>query len=321
MDLPLVTVICLCYNHAQFVAEALHSVLDQTYKNIQIIVVDDASTDESADIISRIVRDNTRIEFLSWQKNQGNCKAFNSALQLAKGEFIIDFASDDVMMSEKIERQVAFFKTLGKDYGVVFTDAVYIDGNGKYLRSHFEYLFQKALIERIPEGDVYCEVLSTYFIASPTMMIRSNVLETLQGYDEDLTYEDFDFWVRSSRQYKYACLNEKLIKIRRKTQSMSSGWYMQGDPQLHSTYLICKKAMTLNKSENDWQAWHTRIRYELRQSVFSENHTEANLFFGLLKERGVLTIFDRIIIMISKFHLPLGIMRQWYHQLRYQPLR
>jgi glycosyltransferase involved in cell wall biosynthesis len=321
MPRPLVTVICLCYNHERFVKEALNSVLNQSYDNIQIIIVDDASMDSSASVIQSVVNDNPQIQFLSLARNAGNCKAFNYALKLAKGEFIIDFATDDVMMPEKIQRQVDFFLSLSNDYGVVFTDALYIDAEGKYLRNHFDYLFAKGLINHIPEGNVYRDVLTVYFIASPTMMIRREVLESLQGYDEELSYEDFDFWVRSSRVYKYACLKEQLVKIRRKTKSMSSAWYVAGDPQLHSTYKVCKKAMTLNRTKEDRLAWTKRVKYELRQSVFSENHIEAQLFYSLLIEEKADDGLDKILIIINRLHLPLASLRQWYHQLRFQPLR
>jgi glycosyltransferase involved in cell wall biosynthesis len=321
MTEPLVSVICLCYNHERFVEEALQSVLHQTYKNIQLVVVDDASTDKSSNVISTVLRQNPSIQFLQLRQNEGNCKAFNKALKLTKGDFIIDFATDDVMMPDKIERQVAFFQLLRKDYGVVFTDAIYIDSEGEHLRDHFNYLFQKHLIDFIPEGDVYRDVLTTYFIPSPSMMMRREVIEALNGYDEELSYEDFDFWIRSSRICKYAYLNEKLIKIRRKAQSMSSGWYIVGDKQLHSTYLVCRKAISLNKDDGDWNAWERRVRYELRQAVFSENHAEAKLFYNLLLECDKVRMFDRLAMSFDRLHLPLASVRTLYHQLRYQPLR
>ena len=110
MEKPLVSVICLCYNHARFVREAVESVLNQSYKNIQVIIADDASTDNSIEEIHSLKATYAPVELLLFSKNLGNCKAFNEALKLAKGEFVIDFATDDVMMSDRIEKQVAFFE-------------------------------------------------------------------------------------------------------------------------------------------------------------------------------------------------------------------
>src|SRR5690349_1932030 len=228
MQQPLVSVICLCYNHQQFVQEAIESVFRQTYPNLQIIVVDDASTDNSVREIEKTIAAAPHVQFLPLKQNLGNCKAFNAGLALAKGDYIIDFATDDLMMPERIEHQVRFFSSFDESYGVNFTDAVYIDINGKIFRRHYDHLRSKGLIDHVPEGDVYSFVVGTYFISSPTMMIRRQVLEALGGYDETLAYEDFDFWVRSSRTFKYCFLDEKLTCVRRTNASMSSGWYRQG---------------------------------------------------------------------------------------------
>lgn len=318
MQPPLVSVICLCYNHERFVREALGSVLQQTYSNLQIIVVDDASTDNSVRVIGQTILSAPHVQFLPLKKNVGNCKAFNAGLALAKGEYIIDFATDDRMAPERIERQVKFFASFDGSYGVNFTDAVYIDADGKVLRHHYDYLLRKGLIDHIPEGNVYPFVLGTYFISSPTMMIRRKVLDMLRGYDETLAYEDFDFWVRSSRWFNYCFLNEQLTFVRRTKASMSAGWYRQGDPQLYSTYKVCRKALVLNRSPEDRQALVKRVRYELRQSVFSENHTEADLFYGLLKELQSVSLTDRLLFMLNKLRLPLALLRTQYHKLRYR---
>ena len=257
------------------------------------------------------------IELLLLPKNLGNCKAFNEALKLARGEFIIDFATDDVMMPDRIEKQVAFFGRLTPTVGVVYTDAVYINEDGKFIRNHFEYLFHKELISHIPQGDVYRDVLTTYFIPGPTMMIRREVFAALGGYDESLSYEDFDFWVRSSRIYRYAFLKERLTSIRKLKSSMSTGWYVPGDKQLHSTFLICKKAQQLNRDDDDKQALITRVRYEFRQSVLSGNHTEALLFYDLLKELNGVRLAERTLKLFDRTGIPLAPLRKLYHRIRY----
>jgi glycosyltransferase involved in cell wall biosynthesis len=318
MQAPLVTVICLCYNHELFVQEAIQSVLSQSYNNIEIIIIDDASNDRSKEILQSLVAENPRLQFFSLRENVGNCTAFNHGLKHAHGEFIIDFATDDIMLPEKIRNQVNFFLNLDKSFGVVFTDALYINKDGIVIRKHYDYLFREGFLKKIPEGDVYSDVLGTYFIASPTQMIRKEVLDELHGYDEDLAYEDFDFWVRSSRKFKYAYMNEVTIKIRRSNQSMSANAYKRGDKQLMSTYLVCKKAMDLNRNENDKKALRKRLKFEIRQSVFSQNHDEARLFYNLLKEIDSADLFSAVLMAINAFRLPLSFFRNLYHQIRYR---
>jgi glycosyltransferase involved in cell wall biosynthesis len=316
MKTPLVTVICLSYNHAQFVVEALESVFQQQYKNIELIVVDDASTDDSAQVIRTTLAGRKQVVFIPLQENVGNCRAFNVAFKRSSGEYVIDFSADDVMSAGMISRQIQFFQTLDPSFGVVFTDAVYIDEHGRKLHEHFRSLIAKGRIERIPQGDIYGDVLSTYFIPSPTMMIRREVLLTLNGYDEDLAYEDFDFWVRASRNYKFALLDEKLMSIRLSPTSMSKSLYRKGDRQLHSTYLVCMKAFSLNRNEAERQALITRVRYELRHAVFSDNQKEAELFGQLLLRLDGGSFLSTFLLKMGKLNLPLGLFRKVYMKFR-----
>jgi glycosyltransferase involved in cell wall biosynthesis len=314
---PLVSVICLCHNHERFVAEAIHSVLDQTYPNLEIIIVDDGSTDNSVSVIESVVGKKSSIAFLKHEIPKGNCRAFNEAFRLAKGKYIIDFATDDVLLTDRIELQVDFFENLDESYGVVFSNALYIDQTGAVIRDHYDYLLKRGLLKTIPQGDVYADVLSTYFIASPTMMIRKTVLDELDGYDENLAYEDFDFWVRASRNHKFGFMNKITTKIRRKINSMSTRLYQQGDLQLHSTYLVCRKAFQLNRNEREHDALVRRLRYEIRQSVFSENRREAQLFYELLKEMKRSNLPYEFMNLLNRLKLPLRWVRSLYYKLKY----
>jgi hypothetical protein len=172
-------------------------------------------------------------------------------------------------------------------------------------------------LKQIPQGNDYADILSNYFIASPTMMIRKSVLDELNGYDETLSYEDFDFWVRASRNHKFAFLNEVTTKIRRNISSMSSGWYRKGDTQLRSTYLVCKKALQLNRTKKEQDALVKRLRFEIRQSVFSENHEEAKLFYRLLTEMRRSNFVYSSLMMLNSMKLPLAWIRNAYHKIRY----
>ncbi len=317
MNHPLVSIVCLCHNQARFVSEALHSVFSQTYPNIQLIVVDDASTDNSVAVISEFKSAHPEMEVIFLTNNAGNCKAFNKALALVRGDYVIDFAADDILMPDRVQKQVDFFSNLDAAYGVVFTDATYVNENGRVVKNHYEDLARKKLVKTIPQGDVYRFIIDRYFISSPTMMVRRQVFHELKGYDEALSYEDFDFWVRSSRIFKYGFLNERLTQVRMSPGSMSSGWYRPGDKQLHSTYLVCRKIAELNRTPEEHRALVRRLRYELRQSVFSENVHEAKLFHHFLVELKEAEFADHFLKILNAFRLPLLPLRKWYHKFRY----
>ncbi len=293
----LVTIICLCYNHRRFVREAIESVLNQTYENLQIILVDDASTDGSQEELKEIANENHKVELILLPQNLGNCKAFNIGWKKAKGDYIVDFATDDVMLPKHIEQVIGHFQKLDDSYGVVFTDASIIDENGEFIRNHFGHLKKKKLIQSVPQGDVFRDVLKRYFIPGPTMVVRKKVFESLDGYDENLNYEDFDFWVRSSREFKYAFLDENLVKIRKVNTSMSANL----KNQLLSTYLICQKAKTLCRDEHDIKALQHRVLYELRHSVLYRNAVAAKLFSNFLRELKFKSIESQVLRLLAYF--------------------
>jgi len=109
MNHPLVSVICLCFNQEKFIEASVQSILNQTYDAFEIIIVDDASNDQSPDIIRKLVEQNSQIQSILLPENLGNCKAFNKGLKLAKGEYIIDLAGDDILYEERLEHQIMQF--------------------------------------------------------------------------------------------------------------------------------------------------------------------------------------------------------------------
>ena len=173
---PLVTVVCLCYNHSRFLRIALDSVLNQTYPNLEIIVVDDFSTDNSREIIAEYVEKYPQITYLPNDGNIGNCAAFNRAYEISKGEYLIDFATDDVLLPERITEQVAAFEELGPAYGIIYTDAELIDDFGNHLGYYYKRDAEGNLLNPPPSGDVFADVVARHFISTPTMTMRRAVV-------------------------------------------------------------------------------------------------------------------------------------------------
>ncbi|MCA8830716.1 glycosyltransferase [Hymenobacter pini] len=283
-ELPLVTIVALCHNHARFLETALDSVLAQTYSNLEVFLVDDASTDDSAVILRRYAAAHPSWHLRLLPRNVGNCQAFNSALREARGEFIIDFATDDVLLPERVAQQVAAFAAAGPRCGMVYSDAELIDEAGRFVRYHFRRDAQGQLHPRPASGLVFAEVLARYFISAPTMLMRRATLEQLGGYDETLAYEDFDFWVRASREWEFQFLDKVTTQKRLHPQSMSSKGYRPHDPYLRSTIRVCRKAQALCRTPAERAALAVRVRWELRQAVRYRNLPEARDLYQLLQE-------------------------------------
>ncbi len=315
---PTVSIICLCYNHGKFVRETLFSVWSQTYRNIEVIIVDDASQDESIKTIRQFLQENPAnfpVKTLFLDQNVGNCTAFNRGWCFARGKYIIDLATDDIILPDRVEKQVVYFEKLPEEYGVIFTEAQYIDEQGNPL--HFHFGEQYSHIRPIPEGDVYQDVLSRYFISSPTMMIRNQVLKRLNGYDENLAYEDFDFWVRSARHYKYAYLDACTTLVREVRYSMSRQLYHKSDRQLFSTYLVCKKASRLINTRDEKKALNQRAQYEARHAVFAGKFREASRFLELLHDLKIRTFTTIFLKIMTYLQLDLSAFHRWYLNRRY----
>jgi glycosyltransferase involved in cell wall biosynthesis len=230
---------------------------------VQLIVVDDASADGSQAIIKQLVAQHPTIEFLPLMQNLGNCKAFNKALALAKGEYLIDLAADDVLLPERIAHGVTMIGQAGDHYGVHFSDAAWIDEAGKHLYFHSDRFPHTT----IPQGDIYKELISRYFICPPTVMFKREVINSLGGYDESLTYEDFDFWIRSSRQFNYVYSPQVLVKKRVTNYALAKTQFKLFTVHSRTTYQVCEKIFRLNRTSEEQKALTKRIGYEIRLNL------------------------------------------------------
>ncbi len=273
-SLPLVSIICLCYNQKRFVASSIRSALSQTYVNIEVIVVDDASTDGSQQEIRETIGQKN-VRFIALEKNIGNCAAFNRGFEVSQGEYIIDLAADDLLLPTRVELGVNDFTNAKGNSGVHFTDAFYINEEGKPLDTHYQRGADGKILKDVPAGNIYSELIQRYFICPPTMMIKKTVLDKLGGYDESLRYEDFDFWIRSSRDFEYLFNPAPLVKKREVKSSDSKAQFAFRSKHMNSTLAVCKKILDLNKSREEHKALISRCKYEMKQCVKTFN-------FGLL---------------------------------------
>ncbi len=267
---PLVSVICLSFNHARFVREALDSVIGQSWSPIDLIIVDDGSSDNSAAAIEDWLKTHPGVRFLSLKTNHGNCRAFNMALREARGKYVIDLSADDVLVRDRVARGVDLFEKR-PEVGVQFSDAELIDESGSRQGFHSDRFPHRT----VPQGWVFRDVLARYFINSPTMMMRKSLLDELGGYDESLAYEDFDFWVRSARLTQYAYLPEALVRRRVVRASMGKQQYRCKSTQQWSTLAVCQKAAKLCDDPEDFRALRKRIGFELRQAFLTGDFSLA----------------------------------------------
>ena len=281
---PLVTIICLCYNHEKFVLEALDSVIKQEYLNIELIIVDDCSTDNSVRVIENWLTNYPQISFFKNSKNQGNTKTFNNVLQFAKGEYIIDLAADDRLLPNCILTQIKTFQnSTYTNLGIVYGNFNLINENGTFKKLYFSE-------NEYPEsGDVYEMVIGRKVkLGSIAAIYKTDVLKQLGGYDENLAYEDLDIWVRISRDYKVEYVPISLAEKRELDSSLSAQFIHKRNPKttlLHkSTLEIFKKILDLNKTKSENKIVINRMNFELRKFISAREWVLGfKLFILMLK--------------------------------------
>lgn len=278
-DNPLVTIICLCYNQEEYVLESLFSVINQNYPAVELIIVDDYSTDNSKSVIKKWGIDFPKIQFIANETNLGSTKSFNKALKKAKGEFIIDLAADDVLLPNCVTSQINAFKnTAYKNLGIVYGNATLITKNSTFDSYYFPVDNSKKVIAKRITGDIYESVLSGGdSICSVSSIVKKSVFDHLNGYDETLAYEDLDFWIRASRIYDFDFIDEILIQKRIVPNSLGTDFFRKNDARArkinHSTYLILKKAIGLNETKKENKAILKRIHFEMILAYKTSNST------------------------------------------------
>ena len=266
---PLVTVICLCYNHGTFVIEALESVLNQTHHNVELIIADDYSTDNSVHVIENWLKQHPEVPFLVNKENLGNTKTFNRCFKIAKGDYIIDLAADDVLKPDCISNQLRGFEdTIYGNVGLIYGNAELMKEDGTFIADYFLTDLNKKRIKPQPTGDIYIGLLNgNNNLCSISALIKREILEKLNGFDENLAYEDYDFWLRAARIYNFDYVDKILVQKRVLKDSMYTLLTKKNNKKTrlfnYSTYLILNKAFKLNRKKEEFIAMLKRIHFEM----------------------------------------------------------
>jgi len=204
-SLPLVTLLAIAYNHEKFLVETLDSILRQDYPNLELIVMDAASSDKSAESIKSWVKDKSLpIQTVFQTTTKTITQNANEGLALASGRYFQIISCDDVLEPSKISRQVDVFLNSDERLAVVYCDAIKIDENGKELKgpSFFEergWTFQSQL----PAGCIFPMLLQDYFIVAPTVLVDLHKVKALGGYNPKSMMEDLDLFLRLSQDFSF----------------------------------------------------------------------------------------------------------------------
>lgn len=218
MDEPLVTIIVVSYNHSKYIKECLNSVKDQTYNNIQLIVGDDASSDHSVNIFEQWLQDNNYPAEKNFHpQNTGLATMLNECIALAKGSYIKLIAADDFLHINAIEKYVFKLESLGKEYGMVFSNTHTIDDASTIIKDIADY----DTLGNIDPNVFRKELVKGNRIAALTVLLRADILKETGPYDAKLVVEDYFRWLKISEKYLISYIPEKLAYYRLHAENIS----------------------------------------------------------------------------------------------------
>lgn len=207
--LPLISVVIPTYNRPVYLKRCIESVINQTYKNVEIIVVDDNdSNSEERVLTERVMKDfscNSNIVYVQHEKNKNGSAARNTGLRHSKGEYITFIDDDDEIDSKKIEKQFQCLHNLGNEWGACYTGYVIITDNG---------ISQKSAERR--SGNCYIAALmrTMYLGSGSNLFLRKKIVDRIGGYDESFERnQDVEFLVRVLELCKIAYVDDCLLTI------------------------------------------------------------------------------------------------------------
>ncbi|MDX1754884.1 MAG: glycosyltransferase [Marinobacter sp.] len=228
---PMVSVVIASYNMAQYVADAVQSVLDQTWQNLEVIVIDDGSTDNTEAVMERF-QGNERVRYFKTE-NRGQTKAKNLGLKKARGDFMAFCDGDDLWRSEKLSVQMVYFED--PKVGVVYSDGSCMDGDGRE--------FYKPQAYECHSGLITDQLVVKNFIPFGTAVFRRTCLERNGYFDEELPMGiDWDLWLRYSVDWKFHYVDEKTFIYRVWPGQMSNNYRKRYD----NAFVILRKFLKNN---------------------------------------------------------------------------
>ena len=207
MNHPKVSIIIPTYNRADLLPRTIGSVLNQTFRNFELIVVDDGSTDNTREVVKKFEEKDLRVKYI-WQENSGGpAKPKNTGIKVAKGKFIAFLDDDDEWLPEKLEKQIKLFRNTSNNLAFVGCNILVIE-------EEKNKIIKRVKMSNYSKGVFFKKLLEGNFIfTSSSVLIKKEVLDKVGFFDTNLKYaDDWDLWVRVSEHFSFSFVPEYLLK-------------------------------------------------------------------------------------------------------------
>ena len=265
---PLVTFIISVYNGSEFIENCIRSIFNQSYKNIEIVIVDDCSNDSTNKILNSLQKENLlHMKIIKNKDNLGLTKSLNIAASHAQGEWLARLDADDISRKDRIKTQIDFIKN-NPEYSIIGSSCFFIDDKGKYLFSR-SYPSSHSDIRNALEN------VSAFFPHSSVLIKKKDFLK-LGGYNNAMDYsQDYELWLRASSKVKLFSIDKPLVSIRIHKMRISN--HSLGDRQLIYSR-ACIIAYWLEKdfsvdysiiySKNKWPVFLNKVAFFIKNNPY-----------------------------------------------------
>lgn len=199
---PLVSIIIPTYNRSNLLLKAIESVLEQTYSNFELLIVDDNSKDNTFEVIKNI--NDNRLKYIKLETNMGGSFARNKGIKESTGDFIAFLDSDDKWTNSKLEKQMNIFKD-NKEVGVVYSGIIINSENNAR---------DKVIFTPKEQGDILHQLLKSNCVGTTSaVIVKSELIKKEMGFDASLpSCQDWDLWIRLAKITKYGFVNEPMVE-------------------------------------------------------------------------------------------------------------
>jgi glycosyltransferase involved in cell wall biosynthesis len=216
--MPVASVIMPCFNHARFLRDSAKGILGQSEPDLELIIVDDCSSDDSWEIIQAIAKLDRRVKAIRHVRNQGASRSRNDGLRVATGKFIGFCDADDIWEREKLSVQMGLLQAK-PEYQVTYCDTRIVDENGSPTGQRFSQRFPPP---KSPSGWLFPELIRGNFINMQSVLLRKECVVRVGCFDEGIKWvEDWWYWVKLSRHYQFLYDPAALAKYRVHRKSTS----------------------------------------------------------------------------------------------------
>jgi glycosyltransferase involved in cell wall biosynthesis len=285
MNKSLISVILPVYNCQQYIKDSVSSILQQTYNNFEIIIIDDGSDDGTAEILNTFK--DKRIKLYKNKSNRGLIYSLNKGISKSKGKFIARMDSDDISEPQRFEKQINFLNK-NKEISVVGSAITTINSGNKTGKKYF-YPLNHIVIK--------WHLLFSCPIVHPSVLIRVSAIKKLKGYDNQAKFaEDYSLWFKFIKaDYKFANLRSQLLKLRKHQHSVTVENYKE--------HLLVRARISQKMIKYNFK-FIKKIDFRVNKCIISlgeyeQQHSESSInfifkifIFFILKNSKVLSIID-----------------------------